>query len=118
MVFANPGRVLKPEMYGDVTIRTSRQVDAVVVPSEAVIRSGRREQVFVQRAPGQYEPRPVTLGVSADGMVQITEGLNAGEQVVVSGQVLIDYESKLREVSAKMAAPADALTKPAAPDRK
>lgn len=114
LAFANPQRALKPEMYGDVSIRTGRQLDAVVVPSEAVIRSGRREQVFVQRAPGQYEPRPVTLGVTTDGMVQITAGIKAGEQVVVSGQFLIDSESKLREVSAKMAAPAEAPTKPAA----
>jgi Cu(I)/Ag(I) efflux system membrane fusion protein len=105
LVFANPERLLKPEMYGDVTIRTDRQVDAVVIPTEAVIRSGRREQVFVLRAPGKYEPRPVTLGVSADGMVQITDGLAAGEQVVASGQFLIDSESKLREVSAKFKEP-------------
>src|SRR3546814_3498367 len=94
-------------MYGNVSIRTGRQVDAVVIPEEAVIRSGRREQVFVLRSPGQYEPRPVTLGVSSDGMVQITGGLKAGEQVVVSGQFLIDSESKLREVSAKMQEPAN-----------
>ncbi len=105
LVFANPERLLKPEMYGDVTIRTGRQVDAVVIPTEAVIRTGRREQVFVLRAPGKYEPRPVTLGVSAGGMVQITDGLAAGEQVVVSGQFLIDSESKLREVSAKFREP-------------
>ncbi|PJA41984.1 MAG: efflux transporter periplasmic adaptor subunit, partial [Lysobacterales bacterium CG_4_9_14_3_um_filter_62_6] len=105
LAFANPDRSLKPEMYGDVSIRTGRQVDAVVIPSEAVIRTGRREQVFVQRAAGQYDPRAVTLGVSSDGMVQITDGLKAGEQVVVSGQFLIDSESKLREVSAKMREP-------------
>lgn len=117
LIFANPERLLKPEMYGDVSIRTSRQLDAVVIPSEAVIRSGRREQVFVLRAPGQYEPRPVTLGVSTDGLVQITEGLAAGEQVVVSGQFLIDSESKLREVSAKMQEPKATPAMPAGDDR-
>ncbi|PKM09373.1 MAG: efflux transporter periplasmic adaptor subunit [Gammaproteobacteria bacterium HGW-Gammaproteobacteria-4] len=116
LAFANPGRLLKPEMYGDVSIRTGRQVDAVVIPEEAVIRSGRREQVFVLRSPGQYEPRPVTLGVSSDGMVQITGGLKAGEQVVVSGQFLIDSESKLREVSAKMQEPANTPEMPAGHD--
>lgn len=113
LAFANPERLLKPEMYGDVRIRTSRQLDAVVIPSEAVIRSGRGEQVFVLRAPGQYEPRPVTLGVSTDGLVQVTDGLAAGEQVVVSGQFLIDSESKLREVSAKMQTPEAAPAMPA-----
>jgi Cu(I)/Ag(I) efflux system membrane fusion protein len=116
LIFANPERLLKPEMYGDVTIRTSRQVDAVVIPDEAVIRSGRREQVFVQRTPGQYEPRPVTLGVSTDGVMQITDGIVAGEQVVISGQFLIDSESKLREVSAKMQEPTAEPAKPAGHD--
>ena len=116
LAFANPERLLKPEMYGDVIIRTGRQLDTVAIPSEAVIRSGRREQVFVLRAPGQYEPRPVMLGVSTDGMVQITDGIVAGEQVVVSGQFLIDSESKLREVSAKMQEPAAPPAMPAGHD--
>ncbi len=113
LVYANPDRLLKPEMYGDVTIRTGRQVDAVVIPAEAVVRSGRREQVFVLRAPGKYEPRPVTLGVSGDGVVQITDGIAAGEQVVVSGQFLIDSESKLREASAKFKEPVTGRSVPA-----
>ena len=81
-----------------------------------MIRSGRREQVFVLRAPGQYEPRPVTLGVTSDGLVQITDGIKAGEQVVVSGQFLIDSESKLREVSAKMQEPKAPPAMPAGHD--
>ncbi len=116
LAFANPDRLLKPEMYGDVSIRTGRQLDAVVIPDEAVIRSGRREQVFVLRSPGQFEPRPVSLGVSTDGMVQITEGITAGEQVVVSGQFLVDSESKLREVSAKMQEPTAPPNGPAGHD--
>jgi Cu(I)/Ag(I) efflux system membrane fusion protein len=100
--FANPDRLLKPDMFADVTIHAQRKVDAIVIPAEAVVRSGERNQVFVVRAPGKFEPRDVRLGVSSQGMVQIVEGLAAGEEVVTSSQFLIDSESKLREATAKM----------------
>jgi len=74
----------------------------VVVPSEAIIRSGTDDQVFVVRAPGKFEPRKVILGVSSDGLIQILSGVKPGEEVVTSSQFLIDSESKLREATAKM----------------
>jgi len=58
--------------------------------------------VFVQRAPGNFEPRKVIVGVDSEGEVQILEGLKAGEIVVTSSQFLIDSESKLKEATAKM----------------
>jgi len=100
--FDNPELLLKPDMFADVTIMASPEVDAVAVPSEAVVRSGIREQVFVVREPGKFEPRDVRPGVSSDGWTQVLEGVEAGEQVVVSAQFLIDSESKLREAAAKM----------------
>ncbi|MGB5337562.1 MAG: efflux RND transporter periplasmic adaptor subunit, partial [Gammaproteobacteria bacterium] len=100
--FDNPDMLLKPDMFADITIHARREVDAIVVPAEAVVRSGEREQVFVVRGPGKFEPRAVRLGVSSKGMVQIIEGVEAGEQVVTSSQFLIDSESKLREATAKM----------------
>ncbi len=103
--FANPDRLLKPEMYGDVTIATRRQTEALVIPQQAVIRSGRRDQVFVVRAPGKFEPREVTLGVGSSGMVQVLDGVEAGDEVVVSGQFLIDSESKLNEAASKFSEP-------------
>ena len=102
MVFENPGLLLKPEMFADVSILAQRQVDAVVIPAEAVVRSGEREQVFVVRAPGKFEPREVALGVSSQGLVQVLKGVKPGEEVVTSSQFLIDSESKLREATAKM----------------
>ena len=89
-------------MFADVTILASPEVDAVAVPSEAVVRSGIREQVFIVREPGKFEPRDVRLGVSSGGWTQILAGVEAGEEVVVSAQFLIDSESKLREAAAKM----------------
>ncbi len=100
--FDNPNLLLKPEMFANVTLRAGRVDEAVVVPAEAVVRSGERDLVFVVRERGKFEPRPVTLGLSADGLVQIVDGVKAGEEVVTSAQFLIDSESKLREATAKM----------------
>jgi Cu(I)/Ag(I) efflux system membrane fusion protein len=100
--FDNPALALKPEMFANVDIQAGKQVDALVVPSEAIVRTGTREQVFVQRAPGRFEPRGVTVGVSANGQTQIVNGLKAGEIVVTSSQFLLDSESKLKEATAKM----------------
>jgi len=102
--FDNRDLSLKPGMFANVTLYVDPQLNAVVVPSEAIVRSGSREQVFVVREPGKFEPREVTLGVSAEGLTQILSGVNAGEQVVTSSQFLIDSESKLREATAKMMA--------------
>jgi membrane fusion protein, copper/silver efflux system len=100
--FDNQDQRLKPEMFANVTLKASEQTDAVVVPSEAIVRSGLNNQVFVVRAPGKFEPRMVKLGVSAEGMTQILSGVKSGEEVVTSSQFLIDSESKLREATAKM----------------
>ena len=100
--FNNPDLLLKPDMFATVTIHAESQQDAVVIPSEAVVRSGMREQVFVVRDPGKFEPRVVKLGVSSGGFVQVIDGLKPGEEIVTSSQFLIDSESKLREATAKM----------------
>jgi len=102
MVFDNADGLLKPEMFADVTVQANRQVDAVVVPSEAIVRSGSHDQIFVALDGGRFEPRDVTLGVSSEGETQVLSGVNAGERVVTSAQFLIDSESKLREATAKM----------------
>ncbi len=106
--FDNPELVLKPEMFANVVVKASKQFNAVVVPLEAIIRTGEQNQVFVQREAGKFEPRKVTLGVEADGLVQVVHGLQAGEKVVTSGQFLIDSESKLKEATAKMMESLDA----------
>ncbi len=102
LVFDNPDLLLKPDMFAEVTIHAGKKVNAVVIPSEAVIRSGARNQVFVVRSPGKFEPRLVTLGLASDGKVAVLQGVKVGEEVVTSAQFLIDSESKLREATAKM----------------
>lgn len=103
--FDNADLALKPDTFANVTLHSGGSVDAVVIPEEAVIRSGTRERVFVVRGPGKFEPRDVRLGVSANGRVQVLEGIEPGEEVVTSGQFLIDSESSLREAVAKMQEP-------------
>ena len=100
--FDNVDLLLKPDMFADVTIHASPKENAVVVPSEAIVRSGLNEQIFVVRAPGKFEPRAVTLGLSSGGLTEIIEGVAPNEEVVVSAQFLIDSESKLGEAAAKM----------------
>jgi len=77
----------------------------VVIPSEAIIRSGAKTQVFIVRGAGKFEPRQVTTGLSSNDDIAIIDGLTAGEEVVTSAQFLIDSESKLHEATAKMMEP-------------
>jgi Cu(I)/Ag(I) efflux system membrane fusion protein len=102
MEFDNPEGLLKPDMFANVAIDASVLPDALVIPSEAIVRSGSREQVFVQRAPGKFEPHDVNIGVSSEGLTEIKSGIEAGDEVVISAQFLIDSESKLREAASKM----------------
>jgi Cu(I)/Ag(I) efflux system membrane fusion protein len=105
--FDNHDLLLKPNMFADVTIQASPRENVVIVPSEAVVRSGLREQVFIVREPGKFEPRLVEVGLSSNGFTEIRSGISDGEEVVVSAQFLIDSESKLREAAAKMREPGD-----------
>jgi len=100
--FDNPELALKPDMFANVTVKAGKQIDAVIVPSEAIVRTGEQEQVFVQRSPGKFEPRRVVVGIDSEGQAQILEGLEAGDIVVTSSQFMIDSESKLKEATAKM----------------
>ncbi|MDQ6989437.1 MAG: efflux RND transporter periplasmic adaptor subunit [Mariprofundaceae bacterium] len=111
--FDNPKLALKPEMFANVVVKAGKQIDAIIVPSEAIVRTGEQEQVFVQRSPGQYEPRKVVVGVDSEGEAQILEGIKAGEIIVTSSQFLIDSESKLKEATAKMMAIQSSAEEPA-----
>ena len=96
--FDNPGLMLKPDMYGQVELHTASG-RKLVVPESAVVDSGDRQTVFVDRANGYFEPRPVRVGVRAGGRVEILSGLRAGERIVTSGNFLIDSESQLRRAA-------------------
>ena len=78
--------------------------DQVVVPSQAVLRTGERDVVVVALGQGRFAPRQVRLGPEAEGRTAIVTGVQAGEKLVTSAHFLIDSESNLREaVQAMMA---------------
>jgi membrane fusion protein, copper/silver efflux system len=91
----NPGGALKPDMYGQVELRTGG-ARRLVVPQSAVLDSGDRQTVFVDRGNGNFEPRAVKTGQQADDRVEILSGLAAGERIVTSGNFLLDSESQLK----------------------
>jgi multidrug efflux pump subunit AcrA (membrane-fusion protein) len=101
--FSNPVLKLKPEMYADVVIESELPGDRVLVPEEAVIRSGKREIVFVDLGEGKFAPREIVTGVSGEGdVVEVKNGLLPGEIIVASGQFMLDSESKTQEAIRKM----------------
>jgi Cu(I)/Ag(I) efflux system membrane fusion protein len=101
----NPGGRLRAGLSGQVRLLGAGPgTEVVTVPAEAVIRTGRRALVYVLDAPGRYRPVEVTLGAEADGRIAVTQGLAAGQQVVASGQFLIDSEASLQGLTARAAA--------------
>jgi len=94
---ANRDALLKPSMYARAEFSSSRgKAQALSVPDSAVLDTGTRQLVLIQRAEGRFEPRPVKLGARGDGYIEVLEGVKAGEMVVVSANFLIDAESNLK----------------------
>ncbi|MCP5279072.1 MAG: efflux RND transporter periplasmic adaptor subunit [Thiobacillus sp.] len=102
IVLANKGLKLKPGMFAQVTLYGGKGEDAVLVPSEAVITTGKRSIVLVSAGEGKFQPVEVTTGMSSDGRTAILEGLSGGEQVVTSGQFLIESEANLKGALEKL----------------
>src|SRR5712671_5341989 len=92
----NPDNVLRPDMYADVEIATGTEAPVVTVSSSAVIDSGERQIVLLDKGDGRFEPRTVKLGRRGDGRTEIKEGLAENDRVVVSANFLIDAESNLK----------------------
>jgi membrane fusion protein, copper/silver efflux system len=92
----NPDGRLRSEMAATVEIAAPLEGDRLVVPDAAVIDSGRRQVVLVERGEGHYEPRPVKLGARVPGSVEVLDGLRPGERVVTQATFLIDAESNIR----------------------
>ena len=101
MEFANPKLRLKPGMFAQVHIAGDTQ-DFLAVPSEAVIRTGKRAVVFVSENAGRFRPVQVEVGQEVDGKLVVLRGIEEGQQVALSGQFLIDSEASMRGVVAQM----------------
>ena len=100
--FSNHDFTLKPEMYANVEIN----VDAgkgVAVPDEAVLDSGLRKVVFIDKGQGRFEPREVKLGGKFDSYYEVLSGLSSGERILASASFLLDSESRLKEAMGAMA---------------
>jgi Cu(I)/Ag(I) efflux system membrane fusion protein len=102
----NPDLLLKTDMYATVEIAAPIETATVLaVPDSAVLDTGTRQTVLVDRGEGRFEPRAVKLGVRTDGYVAVLAGLRAGEKVVTGANFLIDAESNLRAALQAFTAP-------------
>ncbi|WP_446743063.1 efflux RND transporter periplasmic adaptor subunit [Silvibacterium acidisoli] len=88
VVLANPGHKLKPQMYANIAV-TNQKRTSIVVPATAVIQNGKNIFVFVETTPGKYERRDVVLGETHDTSDEITQGLQDGDRVVITGAELL-----------------------------
>jgi RND family efflux transporter MFP subunit len=103
--FSNPGLELKPGMYATVYLQGKTIPNALVIPNEAIIRSGERNVVFVSRGEGRFEPREIKIGETGgpnNDYVRVISGLLDGDKIVTSAQFLLDSESRLQEAIQKM----------------
>ncbi|WP_246725495.1 efflux RND transporter periplasmic adaptor subunit [Beijerinckia sp. L45] len=92
----NPDHVLLADMYADVEIATGTPTPVIAVPDDAVIDTGARQTVILDRGDGRLEPRGVKVGVRGDGYVEVKDGVAVGDAVVTSANFLIDAESNLK----------------------
>jgi RND family efflux transporter MFP subunit len=104
---ANQGGALKPDMFGDVELRVE-QGSGLVVPDSAVIDTGDRRLVFLDRPDGTIEPRTIDVGAKLADGYQVLRGLAKGDRVVVSANFLLDSESSLKAALSALTAPAPA----------
>ena len=102
---ANPEGRLKPGMFAALTFLAGDKREAVLVPSEAVIRTGERSVVVVALGEGKFRATEVEVGAEARGLSEIRRGLSPGDQVVLSGQFLIDSEASLSGALARLQGP-------------
>jgi Cu(I)/Ag(I) efflux system membrane fusion protein len=99
--FQNPRAELKPEMFGEVTLRTAAR-DGLRIPADALIDSGTKKVVFVALGEGKFQPREVEVGPITGEQVEVLSGLTEGEKVVTRANFLVDSESRLRASLAAM----------------
>lgn len=109
---ANSKRRLVPGMTATITFGDIDQEQRLLVPTEAVIRTGQRTLVFVDRGKGRYEAAAVSIGRNSGENTEILAGLRQGERVVVSGQFLLDSEASLRGLPVRGEAPKSAAAAP------
>jgi Cu(I)/Ag(I) efflux system membrane fusion protein len=108
--FDNPGETLKPNMYANVKIYGGAKENTIVIPLEGLIRTGREQRVIIALGDGKFEARNVRAGIESGNYVEILEGVNQGDKIVVSGQFLVDSEASMRASFKRMTEPDEADT--------
>jgi Cu(I)/Ag(I) efflux system membrane fusion protein len=103
LAFDNPEGLLKANMFAEVVIYGGPKRGVLAVPAESVIETGRRVSVVLALGGGRFQPVDVVTGMRSNGLVEILNGIRAGDQVVTSGQFLIDSESSLQASFVRMA---------------
>ena len=93
---ANPDAALLPDMYVDAEIDTGGALAVLAVPDNAILDTGSRQSVLIDKGQGRFEPREVKLGRRGGGYVEIREGISEGDAIVVAANFLIDAESNLK----------------------
>jgi Cu(I)/Ag(I) efflux system membrane fusion protein len=93
---ANPDGILIPDMYADVEIATGTGRSVVAVPDSAVIDTGARQVVILDKGEGRFEPREVEIGTQGGGFTEIRSGVASGDRIVTAANFLIDAESNLK----------------------
>lgn len=93
--FENPGHTLKPNMFAQVSIQDDDAGEALLVPNEAIISTGRQDRVVLALGDGRYKSVEVLLGRRGEERTEVLEGLEAGDAVVTSAQFLLDSESSI-----------------------
>ena len=99
---ANPGNVLVPGMLINMRFMDMRAEKSLLIPTEAVIQTGKRVVVMLAEDKGKFRPVEVETGIESNGQTEIKRGLQAGQRVVVSSQFLIDSEASLKGVEARL----------------
>lgn len=94
--FDNPGERLKPNMYANVKIFGGASENTIVIPLEGLIRTGREERVIMSLGEGKFEAHEVKAGIESGNYVEILNGVSEGDEIVTSGQFLIDSEASMR----------------------
>lgn len=94
--FDNLDESLKPNMFANVTIYAGPKSEIIVIPREALIRTGGDERVILSMGNGRFQPRKVVAGIESGDWVEISNGLEEGDVVVTSGQFLLDSEASLK----------------------
>ena len=98
---------LRPDTYVNAVIEAAPRLNVLMVPREAVIRTGQSERVIIHDGEGRFQPARIVTGAESGGMVEILSGIGEGELIVVSSQFLIDSEASLQGVMLRMSPPGE-----------